>query len=95
MEFESRRSRSHSFGHLCGFALALLDLLLQWVSANGVRGMPRSGEERVGTHQGLHGAVKSVPVVAAELGVAAAEVGITVGLGLLDTVARGSDTGLV
>lgn len=33
-------------------------------------------------------------MVAAELGVATAEVGITVGLGLLDTVARGSDTGL-
>lgn len=43
------------------------------------------------THQGLHGAVKSVPVVTAELGVAATEVGITVGLGLLDTVARGLD----
>ena len=40
------------------------------------------------TYQGLHGAVESVTVVAAELGVNTLEGGVTVGLGLLDTVRR-------
>lgn len=40
------------------------------------------------TYKGLHGAVKSVTVVAAELGVNTLEGGVTVGLGLLDTVQR-------
>lgn len=40
------------------------------------------------TYQGLHGAVKSVTVVATELGVNTLEGGVTVGLGLLDTVQR-------
>lgn len=40
------------------------------------------------TYEGLHGAVKSVTVVAAELGVNTLEGGVTVGLGLLDTVQR-------
>jgi len=39
-----------------------------------------------GTYEGLHGAVESVTVVAAELGVNTLEGGVTVGLGLLDTV---------
>lgn len=39
-----------------------------------------------GTYKGLHGAVESVTVVAAELGVNTLEGGVTVGLGLLDTV---------
>lgn len=39
-----------------------------------------------GTYKGLHGAVESVTVVAAELGVNTVEGGVTVGLGLLDTV---------
>jgi hypothetical protein len=38
-----------------------------------------------GTHQGAHGAVKSMPVVAAELGVGALERRVTVSLRLLDT----------
>lgn len=38
------------------------------------------------THQSLHGTVLSVLVVAAELGVDTLERGVTVGLGLLDTV---------
>jgi hypothetical protein len=38
------------------------------------------------TYKGLHGAVESVTVVAAELGVNTLEGGVTVGLGLLDTV---------
>jgi hypothetical protein len=39
-----------------------------------------------GTYKGLHGAVESVTVVAAELGVNTVEGRVTVGLGLLDTV---------
>ena len=39
-----------------------------------------------GTYKGLHGAVESMTVVAAELGVNTLEGGVTVGLGLLDTV---------
>lgn len=38
------------------------------------------------TYQGLGGAVQGVTVVAAELGVNTTEGGVTVGLGLLDTV---------
>lgn len=38
------------------------------------------------TYEGLHGAVESVTVVAAELGVNTLEGRVTVGLGLLDTV---------
>jgi hypothetical protein len=38
-----------------------------------------------GTHQGAHGAVQSMPVVAAELGVGALERRVTVSLRLLDT----------
>ena len=41
------------------------------------------------TYQGLHGAVQSVTVVAAELGVDTLQGGVTVGLGLLDTVGQG------
>jgi hypothetical protein len=40
------------------------------------------------TYKGLHGAVESVTVVAAELGVNTLEGRVTVGLGLLDTVRR-------
>jgi hypothetical protein len=40
------------------------------------------------TYEGLHGAVESVTVVAAELGVNTLEGRVTVGLGLLDTVRR-------
>jgi hypothetical protein len=40
----------------------------------------------VGTHQSTLGAVKSMPVVPPELGVGSLERGVTVGLGLLDTV---------
>lgn len=40
------------------------------------------------TYQGLHGAVQGVTVVAAELGVDTLQGGVTVGLGLLDTVRR-------
>lgn len=39
------------------------------------------------TYQSLHGTVKSVTVVAAELGVNTLEGGVTVSLRLLDTVA--------
>ena len=47
-----------------------------------------SGRARssVGTYQCLHGAVKSVLVVAAELGVSTLERRVSVGLGLVDTV---------
>lgn len=38
-----------------------------------------------GTHQSAHGAVQSMPVVAAELGVGALEGRVTVSLRLLDT----------
>ena len=38
-----------------------------------------------GTHQGAHGAVQSMPMVAAELGVGALERRVTVSLRLLDT----------
>lgn len=38
------------------------------------------------TYKGLHGAVLSVTVVAAELGVDTLEGRVTVGLGLLDTI---------
>jgi hypothetical protein len=38
------------------------------------------------TYQGLGGAVQGVTVVAAEFGVNTTEGGVTVGLGLLDTV---------
>ena len=41
------------------------------------------------TYQGLHGAVQGVTVVAAELGVDTLQGGVTVGLGLLDTVGQG------
>jgi len=40
----------------------------------------------VGTHQGAHGAVQSMPVVPPELGVGTLERGVTVSLRLLDTV---------
>jgi hypothetical protein len=40
----------------------------------------------ISTYQGLGGAVQGVTVVAAELGVNTIEGGVTVGLGLLDTV---------
>lgn len=40
------------------------------------------------TYQGLGGTVESVTVVAAELSVHTTEGGVTVGLGLLDTVER-------
>ena len=40
------------------------------------------------TYQRLHGAVQSVSVVAAELGVNTLEGGVTVGLRLLDTVEK-------
>lgn len=43
------------------------------------------------TYQSLGGTVKSVSVVAAELGVNTLEGGVTVGLGLLDTVERKID----
>lgn len=39
-----------------------------------------------GAHQGAHGAVQSMPVVPSELGVGTLERGVTVSLGLLDTV---------
>ena len=47
-----------------------------------------SGRARssVGTYQCLHGAVKSMLVVAAELGVSTLERRVSVGLGLVDTV---------
>lgn len=66
--------------NLCRIALALLDLLLhycQWVKGR-QRGLM--------THQSAHGAVKSMSVVPAELGVGALERRVTVRLGLLDTV---------
>lgn len=44
------------------------------------------GMVRYSTHQSLHGTVQSVSVVAAELGVDTLERGVTVSLGLLDTV---------
>ena len=40
------------------------------------------------TYESLHGAVQSVTVVAAELGVNTLQGGVTVGLRLLDTVKR-------
>lgn len=49
---------------------------------------PRVNSRNGSTYQGLHGAVKSVTVVAAELGVNTLEGGVTVGLRLLDTVRR-------
>lgn len=42
----------------------------------------------VPTYQGLHGAVQGVTVVPAELGVDTLQGGVTVSLGLLDTVRR-------
>jgi hypothetical protein len=66
---------------LCGLSLALLDLLLcglsvwRWV-----------GDGSCATYQGLHGAVKSMSVVASELGVGTLEGRVSAGLGLLDTV---------
>jgi hypothetical protein len=38
------------------------------------------------THKSLHGAVQSMSVVPSELGIGAVERGVSVGLGLLDTV---------
>lgn len=40
------------------------------------------------TYQSLHGAVESMSVVASELGVGSLQGRVTVGLGLLDTIAR-------
>jgi len=67
---------------LCGLSLALLDLLLQRLSVWRRVG----GGERSATYQGSHGAVKSMSVVASELGVGTLERRVSVGLGLLDTV---------
>ena len=53
-----------------------------WVLAGRVRCMSRSDGR---THQGAHGAVQSMPVVTAELGVGALERRVTVSLRLLDT----------
>jgi hypothetical protein len=52
----------------------------------GLAGHVRFDVEIVGgTHQGAHGAVQSMPVVTAELGVGALEGRVTVSLRLLDT----------
>lgn len=67
---------------LCGLALALLDLLLQRLSVWRRIG----GGGSWATYQGSHGAVKSMSVVASELGVGTLERRVSVGLGLLDTV---------
>jgi len=67
---------------LCGLALALLDLLLQRLSV----WRPCGGGGSCATYQGSHGAVKSMSVVASELGVGTLERRVSVGLGLLDTV---------
>lgn len=50
---------------------------------------PLSGEIRGGlkSYQSLHGAVESMSVVSAELGVGALQGGVTRSLGLLDSVA--------
>lgn len=40
------------------------------------------------TYQSLHGAVESMSVVASELGVGSLQGRVTVGLGLLNTIAR-------
>lgn len=66
---------------LCGLSLALLDLLLLWLSV-----WRRMGDGSCATYQGSHGAVKSMSVVASELGVGALEGRVSVSLGLLDTV---------
>jgi hypothetical protein len=65
---------------LCGLALAILDLLLQRLSVR-----HRVGGGSWATYQGSHGAVKSMSVVASELGVGTLEGRVSVGLGLLDT----------
>jgi len=66
---------------LCGLSLALLDLLLLWLSV-----WRRMVDRSCATYQGSHGAVKSMSVVASELGVGALEGRVSVSLGLLDTV---------
>ena len=68
---------------LCGLSLALLDLLLQGLSV-----WRRIVGGSCATYQGSHGAVKSMSVVASELGVGTLERRVSVGLGLLDTVCR-------
>lgn len=68
---------------LCGLSLALLDLLLQGLSV-----WRRIVRGSCATYQGSHGAVKSMSVVASELGVGTLERRVSVGLGLLDTVCR-------
>jgi hypothetical protein len=75
-------ARSLSFVFLSRVTLALLDLLLHCLLASCVR----RGRIPVGTNQSAHGAVKSMPVVPAELRVGTLEGGVTVSLGLLDTI---------
>lgn len=66
---------------LCGLALALLELLLfiKLVDCLGFFGLEQ-GE----SYQSLHGAVKSMSVVSAELGVGSLEGRVSRSLGLLD-----------
>lgn len=68
------------WGNLCGFTLALLDLLLQYLSVLASKPAVRTRQ----TYQSLHGAVESMSVVSPELGVGSFERGVAVGLGLLD-----------
>lgn len=73
---------SFSGRRLSRIPLALLNLLLQWVLASSVQA--RVGY--VGTYKSPHGAVESMSVVAAELGVSTLERRVSVGLRLLDAV---------